>query len=291
MSHFSIAALQLALSNGNNLDHIVKSIEQAKRRFPWLDMLVLPELSTFGIDQSHAEQLPGLAESAYCELARKHNIWLVAGSQFEQDGDAIYNTCSIINNKGLVVDRYRKIFPFYPYEKNVSCGDKFVVIDVPQGRIGVGICYDLWFPEVARAMIAEGAECLVFPTLTGTIDRKLEVAMAKATAIQNQCYVITVNCVGDLGNGLSTVNGPEGDDIYLAGEKEEIIPIEIDFERVRRCRDRGVYNLGQPLKSLRDNPVEFPQNKQNRSEIRALVDLGPLKMPSQDEVNNGTKPE
>ena len=150
------------------------------------------------------------------------------------------------------------MFPFRPYEDGVEAGDEFLVFDVPEvGRFGVTICYDMWFPETSRTLAAMGAEVILHPTLTGTIDRDVELAIARATAAQNQCFVFDINGVGDGGNGRSIIIGPYGDVLYQAGHSEEMIPIEIDVDRVRRSREVGLRGLGQPLKSFRDRKVHF----------------------------------
>ncbi|MEW6981281.1 carbon-nitrogen hydrolase family protein [Colwelliaceae bacterium 6471] len=279
MSHFSIAGLQLALPSGDNLDVIAAEIVKTKQRFPWLNMIVLSELSSYGPDKKYAESLPGHAENYYCQLAKENQIWLIPGSLFEEVDGKIFNTTSVINDQGEVVARYRKIYPFYPYEKGVEQGSDFVVFDVPQGRIGVAICYDLWFPEVARSLTCLGAEVLIYPTMTGTIDRPIELVLAQATAATNQCYVMTVNCAEKLGNGQSIAVGPDGDVIYQASTGYEIIPIEVDFTRVRRSRERGIHHLGQQLKSFRDNTIEFPVYTENKLKNKTLSELGPLVIP------------
>jgi predicted amidohydrolase len=283
MSHFSIAGLQLALPYGDNLATIGAEIVKTKKRFPWLNMIVLSELATYGPEKKYASALPNKAETFYCQLAKEHNIWLIPGSLYEQAGDEIFNTTTVINNTGEVVERYRKIYPFSPYEQGISAGKDFVVFDVPQGRIGVAICYDLWFPEVARQMVSMGAEVLIYPTLTGTIDRPLEIVLAQSTAIINQSYVITVNSAGDLGFGQSVIVGPEGNIIYQANMGVEIIPVEVDFSLVKRNRERGLHGLGQPLKSFRDNLMTFPcyQNEAQRlaNKSNHLSELGALEIP------------
>lgn len=281
MSHFNIAGLQLASSCGNNLEQIAKELANCKKRFPWVDMLILGELNSFGPEKKYAEAMPGPTENFYREIAQKLNVWLIPGSHYEQQGDNIFNTASVINPQGDVVCRYRKIFPFCPYEIGIECGKDIVVFDVPHGRIGVAICYDLWFPEVARSMACEGAEVIIYPTMTGTIDRSVELNLAKATAATNQCYVIAVNTVGELGNGQSIFVGPQGNEIYCAGELQEIVPVEIDFNQVRRDRDRGLHNLGQPLKSFRDNQSVLTQHSMNKSS-EYLNSLGPLTLPKSE---------
>jgi len=283
MSHFSIAGLQLALPCGDNLEAIATEIAKAKQRFPWLNMIVLSELCSYGPEKKYASALPNDAERQYCQLAKEHDIWLIPGSLYENFDNEIFNTTSVINNEGEVIQRYRKIYPFFPYEKGISCGKDFVVFDVPQGRIGVAICYDLWFPEVARQMVSMGAEVLIYPTLTGTIDRPLEINLAQSTAIMNQSYVITINAAGDLGYGQSVFVGPEGNIIYQASTGSEIIPIEVDFSLVKRNRERGLHGLGQPLKSFRDNLVNYSCYKNEKERIvnscNYLSELGSLDIP------------
>lgn len=279
MSHFTIAGMQLSLPCGDNLTTIGEEITKTKKRFPWVDMIVLSELLTYGPEKKYAEKLPSKAEMFYCALAKKLDIWLIPGSDYEKDGDNIFNTTSVINNQGVVIKRYRKIFPFSPYETGVSCGQEFVVFDVPQGRIGVAICYDLWFPEVARSLVCLGAEVLIYPTLTGTIDRNVELSMAEATAAMNQCYVIAVNGLGDYGNGKSIIVAPDGSVIHQAGINKEIFPVEIDFALVRRNRERGLHGLGQPLKSFRDNSISFTFTTKNKRKSSELSKLGQLKIP------------
>jgi len=279
MSHFSIAGLQLSMPCGDNLAELGKEIIKIKNRFPWLDMIVLSELCSYGPEKKYATPFPSVAEKFYCQIAKEHDLWLIPGSQYEQDGDHTYNTTSVINNKGEVIERYRKIYPFAPYEAGISAGNDFVVFDVPQGRIGVAICYDLWFPEVARELVSMGAEVLIYPTLTGTIDRPIELIMAQATAATNQSYVMTINTAGELGNGQSIVVGPEGNVIYQAGIGNEVLPIEIDFSCVRRNREYGLHKLGQPLKSFRDNPVTFSVYQGNNKQNSQLKKLGKLEIP------------
>lgn len=279
MSHFSIAGMQLSLPCGDNLAAIGQEIIKTKKRFPWLNMIVLSELCTYGPEKKYAEKFPSKAENFYCALAKQLNLWIIPGSDYEKLGEEIFNTTSVINNKGEVIERYRKIYPFLPYESGVSSGSDIVVFDVPQGRIGIAICYDLWFPEIARSLVCSGAEVLIYPTLTGTIDREIELTMAQSTAAMNQCYVLAVNGVGDYGNGKSIMVAPDGAVVYQAGINHEVFPIEIDFSLVRRNRERGLHGLGQPLKSFRDNLFTFSLGDKEQRLASKLKDLGPLDIP------------
>lgn len=282
-SAFGIAGLQLACPQGDNLEHIAAEIASTARRFPWVRMVMVGELCAFGAAPRHAQPMPGDAEAFLCNVARTHDLWLVPGSLYERRGDAIFNTTPVIDPRGEVVARYRKIFPFAPYERDIAPGDEFVVFDVPgAGRFGISICYDMWFPETTRSLASLGAEVILHPTMTNTIDRDIEIAIARASAASNQCYFIDVNVAGDLGIGRSVLCGPGGEVIHQAGSGREIIAAELDFAYLRRCRERGWQGLGQPLKSFRDNTVVYPAYRAARADSAALSALGPLERPSRD---------
>jgi predicted amidohydrolase len=282
MTTFAIAGLQLEAANGNNVDSMLAEIDSAMSRFPWLNMVVLAELNAFGGDKSAAEPMPGPTEERFCEAAKRHGIWVIPGSMYETVGERIYNTTPVIAPDGAVISRYRKQFPWVPYESGVTSGDQFSVFDIPGvGRFGVSICYDMWFPETVRAMAWMGAEVILHPSLTSTIDRDVETAMIRSHAATNQCYFFDVNLAGPLGLGQSCIAGPGGEVLYQAGKGREIIPLKIDLDYLREVRRNGWQNLGQPLKSFRDSHVQFPQYSQGY-DSEALRQLGELRMPNRD---------
>ena len=121
----------------------------------------------------------------------------------------------------------------------------------------MSICYDLWFPETARTLAVNGVEVIIHPTLTGTLDRDVELSIVKATAAINQCYVIDVNGLDAGGIGRSLFCGPDGQVLCQAGTTAQFMPIEIDLEVVKSRRERGLLGLGQPLKSFRDSTLHF----------------------------------
>ena len=279
MTTIAIAGLQLEAESGDNLDHMLAEIDRVMARFPWLEMVVLPELNACGADRALAEPMPGPTESRFCDIARSHGIWLIPGSIYESSGEAIYNTVPVISPDGEVIVRYRKLFPWAPYEVATRPGSDFVVFDVPGiGRFGVSNCYDMWFPETIRALTWMGAEVILHPSLTSTIDRDVEIAMIRAHGAQNQVYFFDVNLAGPLGVGRSCVAGPGGEVIHQAGKVREIIPLKLDLDYLRNVRKEGWHNLGQPLKSFRDSRVAFPQYADGY-DSEALRKLGELRLP------------
>jgi len=283
MAHLSLAALQLELCIEDNLSLIEREIRAVRKRFPFLQMVVLPELCTFGPSPDLAVRLPGEVENCFRQAARDNGLWLIPGSIFERRGNEIYNTAPVIGPDGEIVARYRKQYPFLPYEKGVSAGDQFVVFDVPgAGRVGLIICYDMWFPETVRTLAWMGAEAVICPSLTNTIDRDVELAIARSNAATNQLYFLNLNSAGRMAVGQSIFVGPDGQIIHQAGTGREIITVEIDFGHVRRVRERGMYNLCQTLKSFRDHHVEFPPYINAQADSGAFARLGPLAVPERE---------
>ncbi len=281
MRTFSIAGLQLELRKENNLSYLGEEIRSVKQRFPWIDMVVLSELCCHGTSVHHAERLPGPTEEEFSRFARDNEVWLVPGSMFERSGTDVFNTASVINPTGEVVARYRKVFPFYPYEEGVKAGDSFCVFDVPgAGRFGISICYDIWIPESTRALAWLGAEVVINTSLTNTVDRDIELSLTRAAAASNQCYIFNVNGAGMLGVGRSIVCGPGGEVLYQAGAGREVLALELDLDQVKRTRERGWNGLGQVLKSFRDHQIAYPQYQPGAASA-ALGALGPLAKPPQ----------
>lgn len=281
MKAFAIAGIQMKVSAVvPNLDLMKLKLEITMNLYPWVEMVVFSELCAYGPLTYTAQEVPGEFEKEMKAAAKKHGIWLLPGSIFEKKDGLIYNTASVINPQGEVVTRYRKMFPFYPYEVGVTPGHEFCTFDVPGVcRFGVSICYDMWFPETVRTLAVQGAEVILHPTMTGTIDREIELSIARTMATVNQCFFFDVNGLDTGGSGKSIVCGPDGRVLHLAGETEEIFPLELNIERVKRSRELGVLRLGQPLKSFRDHLGDFSIYEKG-AKHPYLDSLGPLIKPA-----------
>ena len=181
--------------------------------------------------------MPGPVENYFCGLARKHDVWLIPGSIYELADGKVFNTAPVINPAGEVIARHRKMYPFEPYERGIAGGDQCTVFDIPDvGRFGLSICYDMWFPETTRTMVWKGADVILHPTMTNTIDRDVELSIARASAATNQCYFVDINNAGGLGYGRSIIVGPEGDVLHESGSGHEIIPVRLDLTKVGEVR-------------------------------------------------------
>jgi predicted amidohydrolase len=281
MNPFAIAGIQMKVSAvASNVEMMKLKLDITMSLYPWVEMVVFSELCGYGPLTHTAQEIPGEFEREMQAMAKKHHIWLLPGSIFEKSHGKIYNTATVINPDGEIVTRYRKMFPFYPYEVGVTPGSQFCVFDVPGvAKFGLSICYDMWFPETVRTLAVMGAEVILHPTMTGTIDREIELSIVRAMAAVNQCYFFDVNGLESGGNGRSLVCGPDGRVIYQAEGNEEIFPLELNISRVRRSRELGVLRLGQPLKSFRDHIGQF-NIYQAGTQLPYLHSLGPLIKPS-----------
>jgi len=283
MTPFAIAGIQMYLGHGSNLDAMRHRLDLTMHLYPWVQMVMFSELAVFGPMLQHAQPLPGTVEESFQQMARHHRIWLIDGSMYERRDGGIYNTTSIIDPAGEIVGRYSKMFPFTPLEQGVQPGTDFFVWDIEgAGRFGLLNCYDMWFPETTRTLMAMGAEVILHPVMTHTIDRDLDLAVAHASSAMMQCYIFDINGLGAGGNGQSAVFDPMGRKLHQADATEQIIPIEVDFEQVRRSRERGIRGFGQVAKSFRDRPVEFPVY-QPGFDNSYLNSLGPVAMPRREE--------
>ena len=280
MTSFAIAGVQMPVSaSTSNIPAMEYRLGTLLAVYPWVQMVIFSELAAHGPLLRNAEEVGGNSEKAFQEMARKHKVWLIPGSIYQKRDEKIYNTAFVIDPEGHIVCTYDKMFPFLPYEVGVASGTRFCVFDVPQvGRFGLSICYDMWFPETTRTMALMGAEVMLHPSLTPTIDRDVELSIARASAVQNQCYIFDINGLGAGGVGRSIICGPEGLVLHQAGGGDEMMPMEIDLYRVRQSRERGALRLGQVLKSFRDRDVDFdiytPGQKNDY-----LESLGPLTKP------------
>lgn len=270
---FGIAGIQMSVvpwDANATVDKICEIVTQVAETLPWVQMLVFHELVLSGVAQfvpartaepwkQSAESIPGPLSERLCELARQTGKWLVPGSMYEVQGESIYNTALVISPDGDLVARYRKMFPWLPYEFESTPGDQFCVFDIPEvGRFGLCICYDAWYPEVVRTLSWMGAEVILHPTLTATSDRNTELVLSQANAIFNQCYFIDINGIGPWGGGRSLIVDPDGRVLQQAGEGNTVMSEMLDLDRVHRAREFGTLGLCQTWKQLRDQKIEFP---------------------------------
>ena len=257
MRKFKLAVVQMQVGDDKrkNIEKAVAMIEEASKN--GADVAVLPEIFNSPYDNScfpiYAEEYPGETSKAMMEVAKKCEIILVAGSIPEKDGDRIFNTSYIYNERGERIGRHRKMHLFdinvkggqYFKESDVlTPGDDFTVVDTSVGKIGVGICYDVRFPEYFRVLALKGAELIVLPAAfnmtTGPAHWELSLRMR---ALDNQVYMAAASPARNteasyVSYANSTVTDPWGKVIVNAGIDECIVYADIDLDREEEIREQ-----------------------------------------------------
>lgn len=257
-----VAVIQLGATadKARNLKKAVDFIRRAIDRRARL--IVLPEVFIFrgrirsGADMRDvAEPIPGAALTPLMALAQKHKIFILAGSIYEKAGgtDKAYNTSVLIDSHGTVSAKYRKIHLFEAVLggkriREADCflaGHKTVTARVEKFKIGLSICYDLRFPEMYREYAARGVHAACVPSaFTYATGRAHWEVLVRARAIENRCYLLAPNQVGQSGGGArhyghSMIVGPWGEVLAVAsGNKEEVLYGQLNLNDIKTARQK-----------------------------------------------------
>lgn len=207
------------------------------------DLMSPKPLSAEGL-RALAEPADGPFVAAACELAQRFGLWL-AVSFYERNGDgAPFNTAAVISSEGELCGSYRKVHLYDAHgvreSSRTTAGAALPApVEAPFATLGVGICYDLRFPEMSRALALGGCDLLLFPSAWYAGPEKVEhwETLLRARAIENELFVAGVCHAGKRLVGRSLVADPLGRVIAQAGENEELLVCTIDLDAVGRARD------------------------------------------------------
>lgn len=219
------------------------------------DIAVLPEMFNCPYDNAFFADYSETAQGHTCEVishaAAKNNIIVVGGSIPESDSGRLYNTSFVFGNKGEILARHRKAHLFdidvpggqrFFESETFTRGDDVTVFDTPFGKMGLCICFDIRFPELARCMALRGAKVVIVPAAfnmtTGPAHWE---AIFKMRAVDNQLFTMGVSPARDksasyVAYGNSIVCDPWGDVICRAGEGEQLVIAQLDMKRVDEIR-------------------------------------------------------
>ncbi len=221
--------------------------ERVKFLYPHTKILVFPELSLTG--PVHPGMEEGEVIKRFSPLAEEYGLWLVPGSFYIKKGDGKVNRAYLFSPEGKVVGHYDKIYPWAPFEDSLP-GSQVSVFSVEGLRVGIEICYDIWFPEVALEMAARGVDLIINPVMTTTADREGERVLVRATSLFTQSYLLSVNGLGRGGVGGSLGVGPEGEVLVEAQGEEVALPLAVSTERLKSVRERGSFSSNRILKEF-----------------------------------------
>ncbi|MBN8997052.1 MAG: carbon-nitrogen hydrolase family protein [Rhizobiales bacterium] len=259
-----VAAVQMnsGLVRRENVDKAIRYVDEAAARHG-ADLVVLPEFfNTIFFaqyrDKAHfslAEKDDGPTITEIREAARRNRINILATIYEEEAAGLYYDTAMLVDRDGEIRFKYRKVHPaaVLSLEKiYFRYGTRFDTYQLDDWRVGVGICYDMAFPETARCLAVAGAELLLAPYATSR--RNLFQEVLQTRSFENGCYLAAANKVGREGDwvfgGGSAIIGPAGKILASADrDNEALIVADIDREEMRQAR------------------IDFPSRRDRRPDI------------------------
>jgi predicted amidohydrolase len=256
MRKYKVAVVQLDSQNDKvaNLERISLLIDKAAAEGAVL--VSLPEVMNFigemVRDEDRPEPIPGHSTEMLMKKAAEHGVWIHSGSFAEVNPEdrRYYNTSVLIDDKGEIVAKYRKIHTFdvtlpdgtvCDESARVSPGREVVTVDTALGQLGLSICYDIRFPELFRLMALAGAQVLFTPAnFTLPTGKDHWETILRTRAIENGCYVVAAAQIGKkhrfVAYGNSMVVDPWGTVLTRAREEEGVAFAEIDLDYLDKIR-------------------------------------------------------
>lgn len=255
-----LALLQLKGSKDKtaNVSNALGKIEEAvKEHQPRL--ITLPECFNcpYGTKyfREYAESIPdGFTSKQLSKAASDHQVYIVGGTIPELgENESIYNTCTVWGPNGDLIAKHRKMHLFdidvkggirFKESETLSAGNDFTTINVDGHKIGIGICYDIRFEEMARLYRNDGCEMIIYPAAfnmtTGPLHWEL---LQRARANDNQLFVVTTSPARDttaeyVAYGHSMIVDPWAKVLKTADESEQIVAADIDFTLVEQVRQQ-----------------------------------------------------
>lgn len=255
-----LALLQLkgtsdkAANVANALSKIETAVKEHKPR-----LITLPECFNcpYGTKyfREYAESIPdGYTSQQLSKAALDHQVYIVGGTIPELgENDRIFNTCTVWGPNGNLLAKHRKMHLFdidvkdgmrFKESETLTAGNDFTTIVIDGHKIGIGICYDIRFEEMARLYRNEGCEMIIYPAAfnltTGPLHWEL---LQRARANDNQLYVVTTSPARDpnadyVAYGHSMIVDPWAKVLKAAGDGEETITADIDFTLVEQVRQQ-----------------------------------------------------
>lgn len=257
MKDFKIATCQMNVvdNKDTNIEHAIQLIKKASSN--GAKLITLPEMFNTPYDNSKfieycEEETTSKTLNSMQDIAREENIYLQSGSIPEKESNHLYNTAYLINPKGKIIGKHRKMHMFdidtdnmkFTESDTLTPGDSVTTIKTPLANISIAICYDIRFPELWTLMNKNNTDIILLPgafnKTTGPLHWE---TLIKARAIDNQCYVVATS-PSQIENpyyvawGHSMIVNPWGKIIAKAHENEEILYANITQSSLSSVRNQ-----------------------------------------------------
>jgi len=228
--------------NLNKMASLLKDAVEQKTKF-----VVFPEIAIQGILPSYdedklAEQIPGPSTLILKDLAKENNVYIAAGIvERSQDSSLLYNSSVLISPQGEIMGVYRKVHLWNKEKEWATPGTTYPVFNTEYGKVGMWICYDTRFPEVARSYALQGAAIVLVPI--AWLDKHIEdwIFCARARSMDNAIFVCGADHIHSSkyhnSCGISIITDPYGN-ILAKGikYKEGIITATLHLDQVKKRR-------------------------------------------------------
>ncbi|MCO6453613.1 MAG: carbon-nitrogen family hydrolase [Caldilineales bacterium] len=243
----SLAQIDITLGDRDaNLERGHELVQEAARTGS--DLLVFPELWTTGYDLERAAELAedvpdGFTARTLAAWAQAYGLW-ITGSFLARGEGGVYNAAPLFGPGGEVLGPYCKIhrFGLMAEDQWLQAGQQPGLLDLPWGKTGLAICYDLRFPELFRSYALQGARLVLLPSEWPHPRLAHWRTLIRARAIENQCFVAAVNRVGsDRANsfcGHSALIDPWGETVVEVDETPQLLTAAIDLDLADAVRAR-----------------------------------------------------
>lgn len=243
-----IALVQIHLQNNKTkaIEHTIKLLNKIGSSDS--DIVCLPELWYSKIVTNFETEFDKIIDAA-----KEYNMTIIPGAFLERsnnnNGNDLHISSPVIADKGIIADRQLKIHPFGPQRKVVKAGTKLRVFNCRNFKFGIGICYDIVFPEIARALVRKGADILFFPSKIRYEGIKPWHMYVQVRALENRIPIVAPNVCGinNRYKGKSIFVDFDYDnktDIAIpklrfgSSVNEQVLIIDIDLKRTRRLREK-----------------------------------------------------
>ncbi|MFI3313072.1 MAG: carbon-nitrogen hydrolase family protein [Eubacteriales bacterium] len=251
-----IAMVQMMVTadQWRNLEAAESYVAQAKRQ--GADLVVLPEMFVCPYDTAcfpqYAQKQGDTVWIALQTMAKAHNIHLIGGSVPELEDGKVYNTSYVFDPQGNQIGKHRKIHLFdidvaggqyFKESDTLTAGDSPTVFDTPWGKVGVVICFDIRFPDLARQTVDLGAKAIFVPAAfnptTGPAHWEL---LFRGRAVDNQCYTVGVSSAcpetGYQAYGHSIAVSPWGTVLHQMDDRTGMVLVDLDMDYVDSVRSQ-----------------------------------------------------
>lgn len=274
--NIKISLAQISCKIGEKKENLKKIKQKTKKaKEKGTDLIIFPELSLTGYtlrDRVYelAETIPGPSTTFLEQLAKKTGIHLVVGMPeiSEKTTATIYNTAVLIGPEGIIGKYHKMYLPnhsVFEEKRYFRPGYHPATFETKMGRIGLTICYDVFFPEVFRLTRLKGAQLIICISASPATRKKFFEILTTARAIENTSFIAYINLVG-IENGLqfwggSRLIGPNGEVLTKAKyEEEDLVTGEINYADIK-----PVETFVPLLKDLR--PGIFDRLKENAENL------------------------